>query len=302
MGKMSSFDPEEKGYRILCLHASKMPWGEALQVSQCLHELNSKQDFLLYINTGILVGDFKDFEGDVISYHETNNSLVISFKEHFDGLRIMGSTIDVEIDGHTFPLKHYDTYVCLKTYNRYRCFVNELPEILNRRPRVSDQECVGLLDSIQKFLSPFVEENVNKHNALTTRYTFDIREHDDYSNITSRVEKVFELYLSTYVDSDDFDVLDQASFSFNFIIYQTTYRTFLALPNIYVPEYMRGRGVYTGAIKLISEFLTQHELGREIGFTDSSEDGSTSRVAERYNVFGDPFFTTRYDLLIDSLT
>jgi hypothetical protein len=241
------------------------------------HTFQSREDFLLHINTGLMIGEWEECPEDSIEITGDDNMLII---EHihgdFVGLRIMGTQPRITFKNREYPIQkpYMETYIDLVTMHSCTCFVDAYQERSTTYPITSDENCISLLQSISDSISPKFEEfcmGSSRNLKITNKGS-------------GNIELLFE-----YFESGE-------SWDININIYNRSYRTFIEFPSIQLPTDLRRNGVYSGIIELIAWFMEKYNLGDEIGLIDNSDDEATSRIASKFKLSGDPFMVDRYAL------
>lgn len=156
---------------------------------------------------------------------------------------------------------------------------------------VPTNEIINFINKLKDNIYPMFMEHYSSVGKVCEKIKIetDIMEYDHFTSyslcmtIRSREE-----------DNFDQDVFDQ-EFSFYFSVTNVDNSSIVFIDLIQLPKHLRGKGIFSGLVKEIKEFMVNWDLGILVGMTDSSDNGESSYVLEKYGLHWDPFLPTRLD-------
>jgi hypothetical protein len=275
-------------------------------IHSVVHAFDNEQDYLLYYNTGVVCGIWEDVDIDTaIHYEHTATGIVITTLTT-DYLGIQATAYPgavITVNGDEFVIRSpRGFYLDLESLQSFDCYTNQLPKKPDCYPVVRTREILELLEELKTWITPCYNASKSKDfgDLMFEDCPPEISDHSTYLRSSPIVISSYVLFGHFSFPKNagstfDHDLLDK-EFGISISVINTNYRTFVGIPSIQLPIEMRGKGIYSGVIKIIKKFMNDHNLGVDIELSDSSDDGTTSRVANKHELYGDPFMSVRYGL------
>lgn len=149
-------------------------------------------------------------------------------------------------------------------------------------------EIIRFLNILKNNLYPKFEEHYLGEGKVCEKYKIeiDVIEYDHFIS--------YSLCMTIRPREEEFDQeLFDKEFSFYLSVTNVDNSSIVFIDLVQLPKYLRGKGIFSNQVKLIKEFMSKWDLGNLIGMTDSSENGESSYVLEKYGLNWDPFLPTR---------
>lgn len=101
--------------------------------------------------------------------------------------------------------------------------------------------------------------------------------------------------------SFDLDIFNNYELGYSLRVIVTNDNTYVLLDGVQLPTHMRGKGIFTGLLKIVKKFLDEHGMEPLIGMIDSSEgDISSGEVVWKQGMDFDPFLTQHEGLEVEA--
>lgn len=271
---------------------------------------SNEEERIIFLNTGITgnltMKELSDTKSIITNVENKDYPEVLIDADKVKGVRICGYIEKVKINNIIYSNKRAsDLYIDLESGVCYKCFFGEVPGYSYNLPTISEELMDLFISSVKEYFLPYFCEHMNVMRNTPVKNTQEIREgHGDAGSTSEWVSRAKNIHLVIYPDNSHPDAEpyseerdEEIYFSVCVSITSTPVRTFIGIPYLMFPKDMRRKGIYTGLLILIKEFMDEHNLGDCIAVIDNSDDGATFRVSERIGLRCDPFMYERYGLV-----
>lgn len=170
--------------------------------------------------------------------------------------------------------------------------------------RVSVATAEDLLIDLANYMSPLLEQHGNMLKKLSS-HKQALVQYEDRAILSDNAfsEKVQEVrYLANGYIYRWRGVFDHLLFwnitcSYSVTVALTEKDTYVFLNSFHLPEYLQGKGIFSGFVTIIKDFLVRNNLPLLIGMTDSSDGRySSGEIVWKCGLDWDPFLATREGL------
>jgi hypothetical protein len=257
-------------------------------------EYLSAEALALDVNYGITSGTW-DAEGKVMANDSDPVVLNVSPSD-YAGVKLIGGKYTLLLNGvEVTAVNQYDIFYDFGTNMSYRCYMGMIPLQVSTLPVIPMDVAQSFLETLrgkveEYFINQTNHMGTDNHHYQLTVVPEVLRGTQIWSlKLDGKLYQKDANGVSSYmtIPEDDFIEL-------HIEIKSTKIRTFISIPSIHLPLSTRGKGIYTGIVEQIAEFMKLHSLGTEIELVDRSDDEASSRIPEKFGLSCDPFMESRY--------